>query len=912
MNEKETLSSDNGQTIFEQGITELIHEQFLFAESVYARLPISIEMYDTDGILRFINDHALKMYGVNDRSTVVGTVNLFSSPYMDDQLKARIQSGEENIMLEFEYDFNRINEDEYFTTHNKNSMIFEVQVISLWNKAGNIIGHVLLSNDKTSVKETEFRTEENKKNLEMAMEAANMSSWVYDVRKKTFSSLHGTSIVKEKMTLDELSDILHPQDREQLQLVFSQLINKEIENGQITLRFFDEVEKQYRHYESRMRLSSEHMGKLLIIGTQLDITERLQMVKKTQELISKRELAMQVSNIIHWDFDVRTRKFESYHDPINDYASDKPLTIAEYIEAVHPDDRSAVYDAMQSMLSGKDVTINFTCRIQTKYDDSWQYCNILGVPFEKDEDGNNIRFTGFRQNISKLHQLDEEVKERNYKMELTFKTVGMSYWDFDVTTRQFKAFNDPVNDYHPERTITPNDYMEATHPEDVDCVCKYIEYMIQRTDKEFSFQYRSKSKWENEWQTLIVTGIPVERDKKGNVTRYTGIKFNNTKWEKMAQELKELKEKAELSDRLKSAFLANMSHEIRTPLNAIVGFSGILASTDEEEEKQEYVSIIENNNTLLLQLISDILDLSKIEAGTLEFQYSNIDLNKMLNELTSSLQLKIKSEKVQLTCHLAEKNCFIHTEKNRLSQLLINLISNAIKFTTEGYIRFGYELRGKEIYFYVSDTGCGIPKDKQKSIFGRFVKLNSFEQGTGLGLSICQTLVEHMGGTIGVDSEEGKGSTFWFTLPYKAAIAVEESIKKEEIQPISIEKNKFTILIAEDNESNYKLFASILKGEYQLIHAWDGQEAVEMFKQYNPQIILMDINMPVMDGYEATKEIRKYSAKVPIIAITAFAYASDEQRVMESGFDGYMPKPINARLLKAQLTEIMQKRIILL
>ncbi|MEB3375903.1 PAS domain-containing protein [Bacteroides sp. CR5/BHMF/2] len=192
------------------------------------------------------------------------------------------------------------------------------------------------------------------------------------------------------------------------------------------------------------------------------------------------------------------------------------------------------------------MTINFTCRMQTKYDNSWQYCNILGVPFEKDEYGNNIRFTGFRQNISKLHQLDEEVKERNYKMELTFKTIGMSYWDFDIMTRQFKAFNDPVNDYHPERAITPNDYMEVAHPEDLDCIGKYIEHMLQRTDKEFSFQYRSKSKWDVEWQTLIVTGIPVERDKKGNVTRYTGIKFNNTKWEKMAQELKELKEKAEL------------------------------------------------------------------------------------------------------------------------------------------------------------------------------------------------------------------------------------------------------------------------------------------------------------------------------------------------------------------------------
>ena len=158
----------------------------------------------------------------------------------------------------------------------------------------------------------------------------------------------------------------------------------------------------------------------------------------------------------------------------------------------------------------------------------------------------------------------------------------------------------------------------------------------------------------------------------------------------------------------------------------------------------------------------------------------------------------------------------------------------------------------------------------------------------------------------------GKGSRFWFTLPYKSAKPTDILPPSLPFEPETITKDKLKILIAEDNNSNYKLFESILKKEYQLIHAWDGQEAVEMFKQYNPQIILMDINMPVMDGYEATKEIRKYSAKVPIIAITAFAYASDEQRVMESGFDGYMPKPINARLLKAQLTEIMQKRIILL
>ena len=402
------------------------------------------------------------------------------------------------------------------------------------------------------------------------------------------------------------------------------------------------------------------------------------------------------------------------------------------------------------------------------------------------------------------------------------------------------------------------------------------------------------------------------RDEDGKPLTLVGSSLVITNRKKMEQELTTAKELAEESNRLKSAFLANMSHEIRTPLNAIVGFSGILASTEEEEEKQEYVSIIENNNTLLLQLISDILDLSKIEAGTLELNYSNIELNELMRELERGFLLRVKTDAVKLEFVEPAGPCMAYTEKNRLSQLMINLVTNAIKFTEKGSIRFGYEMRENELYFYVADTGCGIPKDKQQNIFGRFVKLNSFAQGTGLGLSICKTLMDHMGGRIGVESEEGKGSTFWFTLPYKPAVKEDKKQMPKDIQPVSIERNKLTILVAEDNASNYKLFESILKYDYHLIHAWDGMEAVEMFRKHNPQIVLMDINMPVMDGYEATREIRKYSAKIPIIAVTAFAYASDEQKVMESGFDGYMPKPINAKLLKAQLVDIMQKRIILL
>lgn len=523
---------------------------------------------------------------------------------------------------------------------------------------------------------------------------------------------------------------------------------------------------------------------------------------------------------------------------------------------------------------------------------------------------------------TELHKAQQKLSATNNKLAMALNIANIVPWKWDLSSKTILCdINKPIElsgsgkSVDEEQLAVPDtQYFAKIFKEDRKRVEKAYQDLLEGHADKVIEEYRvinienhvPRIEWV-EAQAAIET-----RDKNGKPLTLVGSSLVITKRKKMEMELMSAKNRAEESNRLKSAFLANMSHEIRTPLNAIVGFSGILASTDQEQEKQEYVSIIENNNTLLLQLISDILDLSKIEAGTLDFYYSNFDLNTLMNELASSLQLKIESDKVQLHFHPTMETCLIHAEKNRLSQILINLISNAIKFTAEGSIHFGYQLRNKELYFYVNDTGCGIPKEKQKSIFGRFVKLNNFKQGTGLGLSICQTLVEHMRGSIGVESKEGKGSTFWFTLPYKPATTVNETIKKAEILPITVEKDKFTILIAEDSESNYKLFASILNGEYQLIHAWDGQEAVDMFHQYNPQIVLMDINMPVMNGYEATKEIRKYSAKVPIIAITAFAYASDEQKVMESGFDGYMPKPINARQLKAQLTDIMQKRIILL
>lgn len=229
------------------------------------------------------------------------------------------------------------------------------------------------------------------------------------------------------------------------------------------------------------------------------------------------------------------------------------------------------------------------------------------------------------------------------------------------------------------------------------------------------------------------------------------------------------KEKAENADLSKSAFLANMSHEIRTPLNAITGFAEILASANTEEEKAQYQEIIKMNADLLLQLVNDILDMSKIEAGTLEFVYTKVDINLLLSDLRQLFQMRVNDagKNIQIIAEPSLPSCSIETDRNRVAQVLSNFTTNAIKFTQEGTISIGYEARDTELYFYVTDSGAGIPADKLPEVFGRFVKLNKDKKGTGLGLSISKTIVNKLEGQIGADSVEGKGSTFWFTIPYR-------------------------------------------------------------------------------------------------------------------------------------------------
>lgn len=402
-------------------------------------------------------------------------------------------------------------------------------------------------------------------------------------------------------------------------------------------------------------------------------------------------------------------------------------------------------------------------------------------------------------------------------------------------------------------------------------------------------------------ETRIVQTLKTHIPLVGRVPLIIGISWDITNVQNIEQELIQARIKAEQSDRLKSAFLANMSHEIRTPLNAIVGFSRLMTTTDNREDEKLYSEIINQNSDVLLQLINDILDLSKIEAGTFEYIKQPMDLGEMCRNVYEIHKGRVQ-EGVTLTLDNENDSLMINEDKNRILQLITNLITNAIKFTYEGEIHFGFKLKKDYIDFYVKDTGIGISEEKLSHIFGRFVKLNSFVQGTGLGLAICQMIVEKMGGAITVESELHEGSTFRFTIPYDMYNKQEKfkkNAEREQHLKVTIKSLQLrTLLVAEDVDSNFLLMNTVLGKKYKLIRARDGREAVDMYKENHPDLIFMDIKMPYMDGLEATRLIRGYSKDIPIIALTAFAFESDRERAIEAGCNDYLTKPVSQEAIE--------------
>ena len=534
---------------------------------------------------------------------------------------------------------------------------------------------------------------------------------------------------------------------------------------------------------------------------------------------------------------------------------------------------------------------------------------VTKVTIMRDPEGNRQGYLLACEDITVKKAQEREIIESYKKIKATQKELSLalnagklSSWNYNIKEGLFCKFDVHIENI--EKRSLQSIY-ESIHPDDRNKFMALLEVVAHKQklpENRIILRVLENNATDYSYSSFTYSAV---EDEAGNVVVITFIQRDITEDIIYQQNLITAKNKAEEADKLKSTFLANMSHEIRTPLNAIVGFSELLTETDDAEEKFEYKQLIETNSEILLKLIGDILDLSKIEVGSIDINRQKLNLCQLCDELYRSFQQRIKNPKVILKLINPYTKCVANFDKYRFMQIFTNFATNAIKYTPQGEIVMGYECMPGQVRIYVKDSGIGIPEEKKNRIFSRFEKLDTFAQGTGLGLSICKAIADATGGEVGFKSKANIGSEFWY-IGYTDVEYVEKSeVADEDLNNQSTEHlsanssvkiKDLNILIAEDNDSNYLLIKKLLK-DNQLTRTITGVEAIEKIKAQTFDIVFMDMRMPVMNGLEATSLIREFNQTTPIIALTANAFDSDRENALAAGCNHFMTKPVKKREL---------------
>ena len=534
---------------------------------------------------------------------------------------------------------------------------------------------------------------------------------------------------------------------------------------------------------------------------------------------------------------------------------------------------------------------------------------VTKVTIMRDPVGNRQGYLLACEDITVKKAQEREIIESYKKIKATQKELSLalnagklSSWNYNIKEGLFCKFDVHIENI--EKRSLQSIY-ESIHPDDRNKFMALLEAVAHKQklpENRIILRVLENNATDYSYSSFTYSAV---EDEAGNVVVITFIQRDITEDIIYQQNLITAKNKAEEADKLKSTFLANMSHEIRTPLNAIVGFSELLTETDDAEEKFEYKQLIETNSEILLKLIGDILDLSKIEVGSIDINRQKLNLCQLCDELYRSFQQRIKNPKVILKLINPYTKCVANFDKYRFMQIFTNFATNAIKYTPQGEIVMGYECMPGQVRIYVKDSGIGIPEEKKNRIFSRFEKLDTFAQGTGLGLSICKAIADATGGEVGFKSKANIGSEFWY-IGYTDVEYVEKSeVADEDLNNKSTEHlsanssvkiKDLNILIAEDNDSNYLLIKKLLK-DNQLTRTITGVEAIEKIKAQTFDIVFMDMRMPVMNGLEATSLIREFNQITPIVALTANAFDSDRENALAAGCNHFMTKPVKKREL---------------
>nr|WP_270561626.1 ATP-binding protein [Bacteroides cellulosilyticus] len=624
-------------------------------------------------------------------------------------------------------------------------------------------------------------------------------------------------------------------------------------------------------------------------------TEKDENTELLKEKLLKVNSVLAAHQIALWEININTLECTFTQEYFESLGLDKVgiryQNLEEFCSFVHPDDKHLVsLEGFQKKLDGFDESNVLQVRCVGAHGEIvWLEDHLLSV--EKDKSGNLERLLCYTVNVTGQCEREahiSRVEERNRKIiQALPEFIFILDQDFFITDVLMSS--DTIL-LHPVEQLRGADGRTIYSPEVSDLFLRNIRQCLEDGElKEIEYPLDVDDCERHYFQARIA---PFEDNKVMALIHDIGDRVQRS------NELIEAKQRAEEADRMKSVFLANMSHEIRTPLNAIVGFSEIIALTEDEVEKAEYLNIIQKNSNLLLQLINDILDLSRIESGKSEMNFQLVEMTGLIDEVEKVHRLKMKTA-IRLNVIRPDEEIWIMVDRNRITQVLFNFLSNAIKNTHEGAITLGLEVCGEWLKVYVTDTGCGIAKEKLPLIFNRFEKLNDFVQGTGLGLPICQSIVERLGGKISVESEVGVGSTFVMTLPYRQFVLGADG------EPVEINAHverrsdgRKKILIAEDTESNFMQINILLKKDYTISWVTNGEEAVNSFLRERPDLILMDIRMPVMNGIQATEKIRTVDIDLPIVAVTANAFLIEQQQALAAGCNDIIAKPYTYERLK--------------
>lgn len=622
-------------------------------------------------------------------------------------------------------------------------------------------------------------------------------------------------------------------------------------------------------------------------------------------------------NDVVYRYSIQERKYEYISPQVKDLFGynqqefyDNPLLVKSLI---HPDSLSEYMVQWKNMLAGK-VPEYFEIKIiKANSDVRWVLQKNLAI---KADDGSLAAIEGIVTDITDKKAAEKALIESEAQKKAILNNLPHLAWLKDCdgvylsVNNSFSChLNKTVEEIVGKTDFDIYDHDDARRyrDEDMHVILNKKKLYIEEKSRDLFWETFKAPIFNNNKEVIGVTGIALEisarKRSEEEIKEYSEkLAIQNVKLKLVNDELKNAKERAEEADRLKSAFLANMSHEIRTPMNAILGFATLLRDRKLPEPKQvQFINLINTNCRQLLHIISDIIDISKIEANQITIFNKEFNINKALGLLVQNFENQIKSIgkqiKISIKNNLSVAEAQIFTDKVRLEQILSNFLSNAMKFTEEGEIEIGYSLNESksDIVFYVSDTGIGMSPQEQNVIFERFRQVSSAYNkqygGTGLGLSICKGLTDKLGGKIWVESEVGEGSTFYLSLPYrKGSIIQQEKIPYTEVY----QWNNKTILIVEDELANYSLLSNIIQPtNAKIIWAKDGLEAVK-FCEENQEIdlVLMDIKMPKLNGIEATKKIKKMNRSLPIIAQTAFAMPNDEENCLDAGCDDYLAKPL--------------------